>query len=221
MLYLYRVCLILFIIATFLLIDRDSFAQPASANVLYSDHPLPIRIGVDAGPTFTSFLNATPTYFATNYPFTDVADTIHMLFPNGATTGVGFTFGASADVGLSETWGLIAKVGYSQLRGGWHSVSQVAGISDSGNIIVPVTNDLQLTLRYLNFNAMLRKSFPVLHYLYVGAGFEYGALLSNNYSMTQSLGGPVELSFVDFKTGRGTGVRSYSITNSFGNFTGR
>ncbi len=197
--------------------NSRTVAQPASANVLYSDHPQPIRIGIDAGVTITPFLNATPTYFATNYPYADIPDTIHMRFPDGASAGVGYTIGAAADFGIADDWGILAKINYSLLRAGWHSVSMEQGVTDRDYVIVPVTNDLQLTLRYLNVDLMLRHSFRSLKYFYLGAGFEYGQLLSNNYAITQSLGGPTNLSFVNFSTGQGTGIRSYTLSNSFNN----
>jgi len=205
-----------------LIIERPLRAQPGSANVLYADHPLPIRIGIEVGATYTTFQNATPSFFPTEYPYSPIADTIHAWFPSGYKAGIGLHLGVAADFAISRYWGILAKVNYNERRGSWNATTSISGIDSTGNPInVPLTNDMTLILRYLSVEVMARYSFKSLDWFYLGAGLSADWMTSNNYTITQTLGGPSNISFVDEGTGSGTGIRKYSLTNSFGSVLNR
>lgn len=195
----------------FLLVPVPLWAQ-RTANVLYSDKPRPVAIGVEVGTTWTNFTNATPTYFPTAYPYTDILDTIHMQFPNGFTPLFAWHVGLSGDFTIAPNWGILGKLNYNERRGNWHSVVQIPA-DTLGNI--PLTSDLTLLLRYFSAELYVRYSMPKLNNFYVGAGLAIDALLSNHYDIEQSIGGPAEYSFIDFRTGDGTGIKDYKMGRSF------
>ncbi|HWF44015.1 MAG TPA: hypothetical protein VG537_05190 [Candidatus Kapabacteria bacterium] len=199
------VLLALLIIITF---SNSAFAQRYAANVLYSDHPLPIYIGIDVGAGLTTWQHATPTYFATQYPYS--SDTIHAWFPNGAKPLFGFFAGISADFWLSENWGIIAKLNYNERRGNWNATAITQGDSLGFLENVPVTNDLTWMLRCVSLEAYARYKFTSLSDFYVGAGLALTDIVSDHYDLTQTLGGPPEFTFEH----AGTAVRSYSVGGS-------
>ena len=195
-------------------LSRPAFAQHYAANVLYSDRPLPIFIGIDVGAGLTTWQHATPTYFATNYPYTAVPDTIHAWFPNGSTPLFGFFVGLSADFWLSENWGIIAKLNYNERRGNWNATTTTQADSNSILLNVPLTSDFTWMLRCASLEGYARYRFTSLSDFYLGAGLAVTAIMSDHYDLTQTLGGPSQFSFTELGTGSGTGVRSYSIGGS-------
>jgi hypothetical protein len=198
------VLLALFIIA----FSNTAFAQRYAANVLYSDHPLPIYIGIDVGAGLTTWEHGTPTYFATNYPYS--GDTIHVWFPNGAKPLFGFFAGISADFWLSENWGIIAKLNYNERRGNWNATTPIQADSNGVLATVPVTNDLTWMLRCASLEAYARYKFTSLSDFYVGAGLALTGILSDHYDLTQTLGGSQEFTFEH----AGSAIRSYSVGGS-------
>ncbi len=189
-------------------------AQRYAANVLYSNQPLPIYLGIDVGSGLTFWQHATPTYFATTYPYAGTPDTIHVQFPSGATPLFGFFAGISADFWLSEDWGIITKMNYNERRGEWNATVNELADTNGVFVNVPVTSDLVWMLRCISLEAYARYSFHSLHDLYVGAGLALTDIASDHYDLTQTLGGPPQFSFMDFRSGSGTGIRSYGIGGS-------
>src|SRR6185312_7127685 len=106
------------ILALFLIYPNRAASQHV-ANVLYSDEPKPIQIGVEVGGTYTLFTNGAPTFFPITYPYTafsDIPDTIHLRFPTGSKGEIGLHLGVAADFSLSDSWGLLLKLNYNQRR---------------------------------------------------------------------------------------------------------
>lgn len=198
-----------------LTLTTDAQAQRGRSNVLYSDRPLPVRLGVEIGTGLTSFLNATPTMFPVRYPYSD-GDTIHLRFPDGHSPLFGFYIGLSADWSISRSWSILGKVHYNERRGNWESTMPMPYIGFEGPTTAPLTNELTLIMRYLAIEGYGKYAFASMDDLYVGAGLSIGALLSNHYDMRQTLGGPPEVSFVDFGTGQATGIKDYRVGYEFG-----
>lgn len=196
-----------------LLVSANSVRAQRTANVLYSDKPRPIMIGIEVGTTFTNFTSATPTYFPTDYPYAAPGDTIHMQFPDGFSPLFAWHVGISGDFSLSRDWGLLGKVNYNERRGNWNSVSTI--FVDDTTPKIPITSDLTLLLRYFTAELYARYRFQSFYNVYVAGGLALDVLLSNHYDIEQTIGGPPEYSFVDFRTGDGTGIRSYKMGRSF------
>lgn len=193
----------------------DAQAQRARANVLYSDRPLPVRLGIEIGTGLTNFLNATPTMFPVNYPYSDGPDTIHMRFRDGFTPLFGFHFGVAGDFALSDRWSILAKVNYNERRGNWESTEEMGYIGPNGNATAPLTSELTLLLRYLTIEAFAKHTFHSFDDLYLGGGFAVSALISDHHDIRRTLGGPEDLSFNDFGTGAATGIKDYRVGYSF------
>jgi hypothetical protein len=207
------ICFSLVLVSAFCI--RPGYAQLRSAaNVLYSDAPLPIYVGLELGSGLSFWQHSTPVYFATRYPYAFEADTIHTWFPSGAAPLFGFFFGATADFSLSQAWGLIAKLNYNERRGNWNGDAKVECDMNGTTGLVTVNNDLTWMLRCVSLEAELRYSIASLHDLYLGAGFAATAIASDHYDLNQSIDGPPECSFLDISTGQSTGVRAYGIGGS-------
>ncbi len=195
-------------------ISKPADAQHYAANVLYSDRPLPIFIGVDVGAGYTMWQHGTPTYFATNYPYSSVPDTIHVGFPDGATPLFGFFVGLSADFWLNNNWGIIAKLNYNERRGNWNATTNTQGDANGVLTDIPVTSDFTWMLRCASIEGYARYKFTNLSDFYVGAGLAVTAILSDHYDLTQTISGPAGYSFIQLGTGNGTGIQSYNIGGS-------
>jgi hypothetical protein len=193
-----------------LVFASESFGQRGRANVLYSDKPYPIRLGIDVGATLPVWLNSEPTMFVAKYPYSDGPDTLHLRFPAGFNPLFGWHIGIAADLSLSESWSLLTKLNYNDRRGNWNATEQIEYEDGSGNVaFAPLTNDYTLTLRYITFEAFAKYSFEDLGGLYLGGGPAFNFMLANHYDVRQTLGGPDDISFVDFESGMATGVKDY------------
>lgn len=186
----------------------------SAANVLYSDAPLPIYVGLELGSGISMWQHSRPVYFATEYPYGYDVDTIHVWFPDGANPLFGFFFGATIDVALTQQWGLIGKVNYNERRGNWKGAYTTE--CDMNGTVQPIQidNDLTRMLRCVSVEAELRYAFASLHDLYLGGGLAATTITSNHYDLNQSVDGPPECSFLNISTGNGTGIRAYGIGRS-------
>jgi hypothetical protein len=196
------------------------FAAPAhaqsrsAANVLYSDGPLPIYLGVELGTGLSWWQHSTPVYFATDFPYTYDEDTIHVWFPDGAKPLFGFFVGVTIDVSLTQAWGVIGKINYNERRGNWTGTSQTLCDMTGGLRPINVDNDLTWMLRCVSMEAELRYGFASLNDLYVGAGGAATVITSDHYDLNQSIDGPPECTFLNLSTGASTGIRAYGIGRS-------
>lgn len=186
----------------------------SAANVLYSDAPLPIYVGVELGTGVTYWQHSRPVYFATQFPYTFDVDTIHVWFPDGAKPLFGFFFGATIDASLTQAWGVIGKVNYNERRGNWTGTAQT--LCDMNGKVQPIgiQNDLTWMLRCISIEAELRYSIASLHDVYLGGGLAATTILSDHYDLNQSIDGPPECSFLNLSTGASTGIRAYGIGRS-------
>lgn len=205
-------------VLTFLLLSipllsaSDSFGQRGRANVLYSDKPHPIRLGIEIGTTLPMWMSAEPTMFVVKYPYSDGPDTMHMRFRDGFQPLFGTHLGIAADFSLNESWSILAKLNYNDRRGNWNATEQIPYDDGSGSdAFAPLTNDYTLTLRFITFEAFGKYSFEDLGGLYVGGGPAFNFMIEDHYDIRQTLGGPEDISFVDFGTGAATGVKDYRV----------
>ena len=185
-----------------------------AANVLYSDAPRPIYIGIELGSGLTYWQHSTPLYFPTDYPYGETGDTIHTWFPGKAHPLFGFFIGATADFAISNAWGVIAKINYNERRGNWTGSALTECDMNGGVGTVTINNDLTWMLRCVSVEAELRYAFASLHDLYLGGGLAATTITSDHYDLTQTIDGPPECTFLDLGTGQGTGIRSYGIGRS-------
>lgn len=207
----------LLLFAFALIFAADSFAQRGRANVLYSDRPLPIRIGVEIGTTWTNFLSATPTLFPVKYPYSDGPDTTHFRFADGFAPLFGTHLGIAVDFSITDSWSLLTKLNYNERRGNWNNTTQIP--FDNGSAIenIPLTNDYTLMLRYLTLEILPKYSFESAGGLYLSGGPAFNYMLSNHYDIRQTLGGPDDVSFVDFGSGQATGIKDYRVGYEYDN----
>jgi hypothetical protein len=195
-----------------LLSSSESQAQRGRANVLYSDRPMPIRLGIEIGTTLPMWMSAEPTMFVVKYPYSDGPDTTHMRFPDGFQPLFGMHFGIAADFSITEAWSILTKLNYNDRRGNWNTTEQLEYDDGTGNsAFAPLTNDYTLTLRYITLEAFAKYSFESLGGLCLGGGPAFNFKFFDHYDVRQTLGGPEDLSFVDFSTGQATGVRDYRV----------
>jgi hypothetical protein len=200
------------LLAVPLIFATESRAQRGRANVLYSDRPMPIRLGIEVGTTLPMWMSAEPTMFVVKYPYSDGPDTTHFRFPDGFNPLFGWHLGIAADFSLTEAWSILAKLNYNDRRGNWNNTEQLAyDDGSSTNAFAPLTNDYTLTLRYITLEGFAKYSFEDLGGLYLGGGPAFNFLLASHYDTRQTLGGPDDLSFVDFTTGQATGVKDYRV----------
>ena len=190
----------------------DAFGQRGRANVLYSDRPMPIRLGIEVGTTLPLFQNAEPTMFIVKYPYSAGPDTAHFRFADGFNMLFGTHIGIAADFALTEDWSLLTKLNYNERRGNWNETTQLPFDDGSeAGATAPLTTDYTLTLRYITFEAFGKHSFESLGGLYLAGGPAFNFHIFNHYDIRQTLGGPEDLSFVDFETGMATGVKDYRV----------
>jgi|GEM_PF-2584901 len=198
---------------------RAAFAIVA-VSVLSLNHAMaqsggstkPIFVGFEAGSGLTLWQHATSTYFSTVYPFPPGADTVQVPFHNGATPLFGFYAALAGDFYLDSHWSIMAKFAYAEWRGEWNSTEPVDFDTNGVAGTIPVTSDLTFLLRTLALEGFLKYRFDAMGGFYLGAGLDVRALAASHYDLQRTIeGGPANLSFVDFSTGRGTGIRSYTI----------
>jgi hypothetical protein len=191
-------------------------AQRGRSNVLYSDRPMPIRLGIEAGTTLTQWTNAEPTIFLTQYPYSDNADltgpdTAHMRFGDGSFTPLfGTYFGIAADFGITNNWSILAKANYNERRGNWNRTYQNPFYDN-----VTHTSDLTLIVRYLTLEAFAKYSFESLGGLYLAGDIAVTFHLSNHYDIHERLGGPENVTFYDFGQQRPTVHKEYRVGYEF------
>ncbi len=172
----------------------------------------PIIVGVEAGTNLTLWQHATPTYFSTVYPYPPGADTVQVPFQTGATPLFGFYAGLNGNFYLNSKWSVLAKFAYAEWRGQWNSTEPIDFDTNGVAGTIPVSSNLVFMLRTVALEGYLEYHFCGTKGFYVGAGVDVRAIASSHYDLDRSItGGPANLSFVDFSTGRGTGDRSYSI----------
>lgn len=204
-----------------LLFVTESSAQRGRSNVLYSDRPMPIRIGFEIGTTFTNFFDAEPTFFPVKYPYSDNAtftgpDTVHLRFGPGTFTPLfGTYFGIAADFSVSDDWSILTKLNYNERRGNWNGTIQEPFDRGEGIEFAPRTSDLTLIIRNISLEVAGKYSFESLGGMYVGAGLAFTSLISNHYDIHEELGGPEEVSFFDYGTQMATGIREYNVGYEF------
>lgn len=195
-----------------LIYAANASAQRGRANVLYSDRPMPIRLGIEVGATLPMWMNAAPTMFIAKYPYSDGPDTTHMRFLDGFHPLFGWHLGIAADFSLTESWSILTKLNYNDRRGNWNETQDLEYDDGSGTPAkAPLTSDYTLTLRYITLEGFAKYSFENLGGFYLGGGPAFNFLLANHYDIRQTLGGPEDLSFVDFGTGQATGVKDYRV----------
>jgi hypothetical protein len=172
----------------------------------------PIFVGFEAGSGVTIWQHATPTYFSTVYPFPPGADTVQVPFRSGATALFGFYAGLAGDFYLDSHWSILAKFAYAEWRGEWNSTEPIDFDTNGVAGTIPVTSDLTFLVRSLALEGFLKYRFEGMGGFYLGAGVDVRALATSHYDLQRTIeGGPSDLSFVDFSTGQGTGVRTYTI----------
>jgi hypothetical protein len=172
----------------------------------------PVYLGFDLGTGLTVWQNATPTYFATTYPFTATPDTIHVRFNSGATPLFGFYGALSGDFYLDDHWSALSKFGYGERRGNWESTEDVPFDTNGVLASVPVTSEFTFMVRTIYLSGLLKYRLAENDGLYFGGGFAITALASNHYDLTQTIeDGPSDLGFRNFSSGQGIGARSYGI----------
>ncbi len=181
---------------------------------LHAQHVRPYNsmIGFEAGTGLTIWQNATPTYFATSYPFTAVPDTIHVPFRSGATPLFGFFAALSGDFVVAPSWSILAKFGYAERRGNWKSTEPIDYDADGTTGQVPVTSEVMFTLRTIFLEGFATYHFNPDLGPYIGGGVSVTAIANNHYDLTQSIeGDPANLGFRNLSSGQSTGQRSYGI----------
>ncbi len=193
-----------------LFVATESIAQRGRANVLYSDRPMPIRLGFEIGTTLPIWMSGEPTMFVAKYPYSDGPDTMHMRFPDGFNPLFGMHLGIAADFSITDAWSILAKLNYNDRRGNWNATEQLTYIdADNNEAQAPLTNDYTLTLRYITLEGFAKYSFEGLGGLYLGGGPAFNFMFFDHYDIRQTLGGPEDLSFVDFATNQAIGVKDY------------
>ena len=178
----------------------------------------PTFFGIEVGSGLTMWEHATPTYFATTYPYTNGSpDTIHVPFTTGFTPLFGWFAGISADIWYSEHWGLLAKLNYNERRGNWKETSPTEADINGVSTAVPVTNDLTYMLRDLSLEAYAKYRLPALSGLYLGAGLAATGIIYDHYDLDQTIDAGSNVSFRNLSTGQATGIQTYGVGNSLGN----
>ena len=196
--------LLLFIVCLFVCVS-------AQAQQLRVPAYRPVYLGFDIGTGLTFWQNGTPTYFSTTYPYTSTPDTIHVRFNSGAKPLFGFYGSISGDFYLDNHLSILSKFGYGERRGDWESTEQVPFDSEGVISSVPVNSEFTFMVRTLYLSGLLKYRMND-DGLYFGGGFSVTALAANHYDLTQTIdGGPSDLSFRNFSSGQGSGVRSYGI----------
>jgi hypothetical protein len=193
-----------------LILTNPLYGQDNRSRV-YDARYKPIYLGFEAGSGLTVWQNATPTFFATVYPFANPRDTIHVRFNSGVTPLFGFYGALRGDFYLDPHWSVLAKFGYAELRGNWESTEPVP--FDTNGVIgtVPVASELTFMARTIFLDGMLKYRLDDAG-LYFAGGLALTAIASNHYDLTQTIeGDPADLSFRNFTTGQGSSVRDYGI----------
>ena len=195
-------------------------AEPAAPTVWY--------VGLDAGVTWSSFMNGPISYYTPNpyFPPSPLYDYLDFALPATVNkgSGIGFAVGATVDLALTPSLGLTLRGLYNRRAGSFEETVDMREIHpETSTTLTTVTRDkTEWTFDYVNLDLLARIQLaPESFYLLVGPSL--GFLAANSAALTQEIVQPFDIyyqeaSYQNFPTERE--LKTASMTHEIDGFSG-
>lgn len=160
--------------------------------------PLVWYLGVDAGITWSTFMNGPISYYTPNpyFPPSLLYDYLDFALPATVDegSGLGFAVGATLDLALTPSFGLQLRGLYNRRAGSFDETVDMLEIHpETSTMLTTVTRDkTEWTFDYVNVDLLARIQLaPESFYLLIGPSI--GFLAGNQAALTQEIVQPFDI----------------------------